>query len=186
MAKKTTNTKSSTKKTNKTKNEVDVIAKTSELIIENGEVEPVCVASIEPPVLDDNTCIASIDTINNEDKNNSTKSSNLSLMNKDLVYLVDKVNETITLPCDGSILHDSNGGQNKIYETNIINDMNIKELMVYKDAIEKLITYHTNLCEMNRGYNVNIYSESASTLNKLQSFFSKINDAIKNKIFSLE
>lgn len=65
-------------------------------------------------------------------------------------------------------------------------DMDIKELVVYKDAIDKLTTHYSNLCEMNKGFDEVIYNESLGVLKKLHSYSKKVNDTIKNKIFSLE
>lgn len=65
-------------------------------------------------------------------------------------------------------------------------DMDIKELVVYKDAIDKLTTHYSNLCEMNKGFDEVIYNESLVVLKKLHSYSKKVNDTIKNKIFSLE
>lgn len=67
-----------------------------------------------------------------------------------------------------------------------IADMDIKELVVYKDAIDKLTTHYSNLCEMNKGFDEAIYNESLVVLKKLHSYSKKVNDTIKNKIFSLE
>ena len=55
-----------------------------------------------------------------------------------------------------------------------------------QEAIDKQINHYTNLCEMNRGYDDRIYYESLGVLNKLQSYSTRINNSIKNKIFSLE
>lgn len=65
-------------------------------------------------------------------------------------------------------------------------DMDIKELAVYKDAIDKLTIHYSNLCEMNKGFDEVIYNESLDVLKKLHSYSKKVNDTIKNKIFSLE
>lgn len=186
MAKKTTNTKSSTKKVNKVKEESKVVATTSELIIENNDNESECTTKTELLLLDDvDKCVEVAEPLINDFGVKEDVTGKLTLFNEDFLNSINEETNTITMPCDERILK-SGDKDSEMYKTNIIVDMNIKELVVYKEAIDKLISHHTNLCEMNRGFDDKVYSESLSILNKLHGYLSRVNNAIKNKIFSLE
>jgi hypothetical protein len=205
MAKKTTNTKTSTKKTSKVKNTADTKAETSELILNNNEKEPECVANTDLPIIGEGEDVAvSAPFIENEIVANDiveyisdgikddeigvvvnfVSCENISDLENNITSK-DTTASTITIDREWELLKDDDKTK-KMYETNIIHEMNIKELNTYKEAIDKLISNYTNLCEMNRGYDDKIYFESLGILNKLQSYSTRINDTIKNKIFSLE
>lgn len=182
MAKKTTNTKGNTKKVNKIKEDAKTIAVTSELIGEEGE----CTINTEPLLVDDvDKCIVNTEPLIIDFGDNKEMIGELALLSENFLNSINGETKTITMSYDEPILK-SEDNVSEMYKTNIINDMNIKELVVYKGAIDKLITHHSNLCEMNRGFDDNIYNESLSILNKLHGYLSKVNNAIKNKIFSLE
>ena len=181
MAKKTTNTKGNTKKVNKIKEDSKTIAVTSELIGE--EVE--CITNTELLVDDVDKYVESAEPLIVDFEDKKEIIGELALLNEDFLNSLNEETKTITMSCDEVILK-SGDKAGEMYKTNIIVDMNIKELMVYKEAIDKLISHHTNLCEMNRGFDDKVYSESLSILNKLHGYLSKVNNAIKNKIFSLE
>lgn len=180
MAKKTTNTKSGTKKVNKINEETKTKAVTSELI----GSEPECVAAtpifIEEETSDNVKAIIH-DIKEKEEVLNFVSCEPLS----ENITTIDTNADSICMPHEWSSLKNNSDGKN-MYETNNIDEMNIKELVVYKDAIDKLITHHSNLCEMNRGFDDKIYNESLTILNRLHGYLSRVNNTIKNKIFSLE
>lgn len=186
MAKKTTNTKSTTKKVNKVKEESKVVATTSELIIENNNMVPECTTKTELLVDNVDKCAEAAEPLINDIEVKEVEvTGELTRLNEGFLNSINEEPITITRFCNEPILKlgDKVG---EMYKTNIIVDMNIKELVVYKEAIDKLISHHTNLCEMNRGFDDKVYSESLSILNKLHGYLSRVNNAIKNKIFSLE
>lgn len=123
-------------------------------------------------------------TFKNEEKEIELHIDNVNKVDDNISTLNTMVDATYS-PCDEKELLLKEEPK-KMYETVIIDEMNIKELMAYKDAIDKLIIYHTNICQMNRGFDDKIYNESHSLLNEFRGFLSKINKAIKNKIFSLK
>lgn len=205
MVKKTTNTKTSTKKTSKVKKTAETKAETSELILNNNEKEPECVANTDLPIIGEGEDVAvSAPFIENEIVANDIVESISDAIKDDEIGVVvnfvscenisdlennitskDTTASTITIDREWELLRDDVSIK-RMYETNIISEMNIKELNTYKEAIDKLINNYTNLCEMNRGYDDKIYFESLGILNKLQSYSTRINNTIKNKIFSLE
>ena len=201
MAKKTTSTKTSTKKTTKVKKNEETVTKTSELILNNNEKEPECIANTDLPIIGEgeevavsipfidneivvNDIVESIsDGIKDDEKGivvNFVRCENICDLENNITS-IDTTANTITIDGKWESLKEKS-----MYETNIISEMNIKELNTYKEAIDKQINHYTNLCEMNRGYDDKVYYESLGVLNKLQSYSTRINNSIKNKIFSLE
>ena len=201
MAKKSTSTKTSTKKTTKVKKNEETTTKTCEIILNNNGKEPDCIVNADLPIIGEGEeMVASIPFIDDEVAVNvDIKSISDGIKDDEIGCVVNFVScenicdlendttpidttaNTITSDCKCELLKEKS-----MYETNIISEMNIKELNTYKEAIDKQINHYTNLCEMNRGYDDRIYYESLGVLNKLQSYSTRINNSIKNKIFSLE
>lgn len=168
MAKKTINSKKSTKRDNK---ETKIIAKTSELILENGEKEPECIESSIPFISGKEECVATTDfPIFTEEEH--MLSNNVGVFVEEECANVDFITNSIDIP----VLENSNTFEN----------MSMDLLLKYKDAVVSLIKDNQHLAEINKGYDYKIYSDAVSKINKLNRYLHTINNVIEKNIFNIE
>lgn len=156
MAKKTINSKKSTKRDNK---ETKINAKTSELILENGEKEPKCIESSVPFISSKEECVASTD---------------FPIFTEEEHMLSNNVGVLIEEECVN------------LENSNTFENMSMDLLMKYKDAVVSLIKDNQHLAEINKCYDYKIYNDAVSKINKLNRYLHAINIVIENNIFDIE
>jgi hypothetical protein len=60
--------------------------------------------------------------------------------------------------------------------------LSMKEIMSYKNGLNSVLKYYTDLCEINRNIDENEYRSALTKLNKLRKYETHIVEVIENKI----
>lgn len=116
-------------------------------------------------------------------KKNSVKNNNnnVEVIENDVKVVENVTEEVKEQPINDNISQSIVATEDK-KEWDDINEASMVEIMAYKNGLNSVLKYYTDLCEINHYNDENAYHDALTKLNKLRKYETHIIEVIENKI----